>query len=274
MSRLAGSAALLALVAAVAAPAARPGFPTAYAAQGGAGLTSPDGTLRFVAERASLETTQLVARTVRGGTTTMSRALDGSFGIPMLRNGLPALGMFRDGSRFVLQSTQRAPTTTLQIIRTADLAVDRTIELDGAFSFDALSPDGKKLYLIQYQSADDVERYVVRLYDLAGGALVAGRVADATQKSWVMRGFVATRTESRDGRWVYTLYANPAGFPFVHALDTVNGTARCVGFAWKGQQAPLMGYRLAVKGGKLLVQRPGGSVYRSIDRTTYSVRAP
>lgn len=274
MPRLARSAALLALVAAVAAPAARPGFPTASAAQGGAGVTSPDGTLRFVAEQAPLGTTKVVARTVRGGATTMSRALEGAFGIPTLRAGLPPLGMFRDGSRFVLQSTQRAPTTTFQIVRTADLSVDRTIALDGAFTFDALSPDGTKLYLIQYQSASDLERYVVRLYDLAGGALVAGRVADATQKSWVMRGFVATRTETRDGRWVYTLYANPAGFPFVHALDTVNGTARCVGFAWKGRQGPLTAYRLAVEGGKLLVQRPGGSVYRSIDRTTYSVRVP
>jgi len=34
-----------------------------------------------------------------------------------------------------------------------------------------------------------------------------------------------TRTTSVDGRWVFTLYQNPGGYPFVHALDTVH--ARC-----------------------------------------------
>ena len=46
-----------------------------------------------------------------------------------------------------------------------------------------------------------------------------------------MQGFPAKRTASKDGRWVYTMYANPNGYPFVHALDTVNGVAHCVGFA-------------------------------------------
>jgi hypothetical protein len=70
---------------------------------------------------------------------------------------------------------------------------------------------------------------------------------------------------------VYTLYTNPGGFPFVHALDTVNGVAHCVGFAWRGGQDALMSYRLAVRGRRLLVLRPSGTAYRAIDRTTWAV---
>jgi hypothetical protein len=57
----------------------------------------------------------------------------------------------------------------------------------------------------------------------------------------------------------------------VHALDTVRGVAHCVGFAWQGNQDELLGYRLRVEGNRLLVLRPAGSVYRSIDRTSWKV---
>jgi MYXO-CTERM domain-containing protein len=33
---------------------------------------------------------------------------------------------------------------------------------------------------------------------------------------------------SADGRWAYTLYANPEGEPFIHALDTERRTAACI----------------------------------------------
>ena len=41
-----------------------------------------------------------------------------------------------------------------------------TIRLEGHFSFDALSPDGRTMYLIEYLSEHDVTRYAVRAYDL------------------------------------------------------------------------------------------------------------
>ena len=50
-----------------------------------------------------------------------------------------------------------------------------------------------------------------------------GRIADKTQKGWVMQGWPTARATTADGRWVYTLYSNPGGYPFVHALDTVRG---------------------------------------------------
>jgi len=43
-----------------------------------------------------------------------------------------------------------------------------------------------------------------------------------------MVGYAMTRTTSADGRWVYTLYQEPSGESFVHALDTVGAAAYCI----------------------------------------------
>jgi hypothetical protein len=258
-------AALAALTLAGAALAA---YPTTYAAQGGRGVLAPDGAVRFVATAAGAGT-RLAAVDV-GESSPLSRVtVRGSFGIPTL--GDVGLGMFRDGKTLVLQSTPRPASTTFLLVRTADLSTAGTITLAGTWAFDALSPDGSRLYLIRSRSASDLEHYVVRAYDLAAGRLLPGRIADKTQRTWVMQGFAITRAETPDGRWVYTLYSNPSGFPFVHALDTVRGVAHCVGFAWRGEQGPLWGYHLAIRGGKLLVRDAGGAVYRAIDRTTWAV---
>ena len=83
----------------------------------------------------------------------------------------------------------------------------------------------------------------------AAGAVVAAMAgpasahvevsADKAQAGWVMEGSPMTRATSADGRWVYTLYSRPGGYPFVHALDTVNGVAHCIGLPWRGDQAPM-----------------------------------
>ena len=65
-----------------------------------------------------------------------------------------------------------------------------------------------------------------------------------------MEGFATTRTTSGDGRWVYTLFMRPGGYPFVHALDTVRGVAHCIGLPWTASnQAPLMGMRMTLADG-------------------------
>ena len=72
-------------------------------------------------------------------------------------------------------------------MRTRNLAVRDSIRLKGAFAYDALSPEGTTLYLIQHSSADDLQHYVVRAYDLAAHRLLPGRIADKTQQGWVRR---------------------------------------------------------------------------------------
>jgi hypothetical protein len=261
--------AVLAALAAV--PVALAAYPSPFAAQGGEGVLSKDGSLRFVAVGNGADT---VVKAIRraDGSTVMSQALTGSYGVPMLTQNGPGGGLFRDGSTFVLQSTGYKPVTTFQLMGARDLGARDTIRLKGTFAFDALSPDSSKLYLIQHTSVDDITHYVVRAYDLGEHTLMAGKIADKSQKGWVMQGFPTARASTGDGRWVYTLYSNPGGYPFVHALDTVRGVAHCVGIQWNSvDQGPLFGFRLAVEGKKLMVKTGSGGVYRVIDRRTWRV---
>lgn len=252
-------------------PVALAAYPTPFAQQGGTGVLSRDGSMRYVAFASGGDTS--IRAIARGdGTVARSQTISGSFGVPMLTYKGPGGGMFRDGSTIVLQSIGYKADTTFQLVRTTDLAVQGTIALKGTFAFDALSPDGSKLYLIQHTSSDDLQHYVVRAYDLREGALLPGKIADKTQKGWVMQGFPAARATSADGRWVYTLYWNPNGFPFVHALDTVAGVAHCVGIASPlGGSGTILDYTMRVKGGKLMIRERDGTLYRVIDRTTWRV---
>jgi DNA-binding beta-propeller fold protein YncE len=253
----------------VVAPGALAAYPGTYAQQGSDGVLDPDLSSRYVASNSGGDTLVQVFST-RDGTRMRSQTLSGQFGVPTLIPSNIGLGMFHDGSAFVLQSIANQASTSFAVLRTSDLSVGQMITLPGSFAFDALSPDGTRLYLIEHKSSD-YQHYIVRAYDLAAQQLLPGRIADKAQKSWVMQGFPTSRVETPSGRWVYTLYSNPGGFPFVHALDTVNGVAHCVGLGWKGSQDPLFNYQLKLKGNKLLVLRNDATVYRVIDRTTWAV---
>jgi hypothetical protein len=249
-------------------PAARAVAPSFIALQGGEGLASADGTIHYVAQNAPEATTTL--QIVRRSGVVASRTIDGAFGVPELA-GVHAEGLFRDGSAFVVQNIGFKSRTEFRIVDTTDLSVRDSVSLDGTFSYDALSPNGKVLYLVQYTSENDISHYVVRAYDLASHTLRPGRIADKAQRGWVMQGFAVTRTSSKNGRWVYTMYANPGGgYPFVHALDTVAGTAHCVGFASPGDDNVFNG-KLVLRAGKLQVRTESGALWRVIDVRTWRV---
>ena len=269
---------LIVLGALGAVPVASAAYPAPYAAQGGKGVLSNDGSLRFVAIGAG-ESTLVRASKASDGSTAMSQTIPGSFGVPMITQVGPAGGMFRDGSTFVLQSIGLNTSTQFVLLRTQDLSTRDQISLKGTFGFDALSPDGSKLYLIQHSSTQDIQHYVVRAYDLNAHKLLPGRIADRTQKSWVMQGWAVSRATSANGRWVYTLYANPGGYPFIHALDTVKGVAHCVGLPWPSydsSQNSVFNFSLALdlQGKTLTVKRQGGSSYRLVNTANWHVSKP
>jgi hypothetical protein len=266
---------LVMLAALVLVPVAFAAAPSPYAVQGGQGVSSWDGALRYVAQKGPGKQTTLQIVRDRDAVVLKSQAIDGVWGVPHVSTSI-ADGIFRDGSAFVLQPIDYAPQTELRIVNTNDLSIRDTISLKGTFAYDALSPDGKTIYLIEHNSTEDLTHYVVRAYDLQTHTLRPGKIADRAQKGWVMQGFPATRTATKNGRWVYTLYMNPNNYPFVHALDTVNGVAHCVGFAWprSGEQGQLFNYSLKVKGSKLQVRDNVGDLYRVIDLKTWKVRKP
>ena len=98
---------------------------------------------------------------------------------------------------------------------------------DGTFNFDALSTDGKLLYLSQ--AADATGRPVdkIRAYDIVRGALNPDPVVDKTGGSEAMSGTTVARTRSQDGSGVYTVYEGPE-HPFVHALLTDMQISVCI----------------------------------------------
>jgi hypothetical protein len=220
-----GVAALIALVSARGAAADGPMFVT----QNGTGVAH--GSLRYVAVSTFQgQNTDLVETSTRDGSVGPALRLSGSWGLPYTPAG--AEGLSRDGKTLVLGGAGLGLTspTRFLVVNPRQMQVVRTISLDGYFSYDAMSPDASRLYLIQYThgTSQDTTHYVVRAYDMRSQRLLPGRIADRAEHEKSMAGYAMTRTTSADGRWVYTLYQKPSGEPFVHALDTVHGVAHCI----------------------------------------------
>jgi hypothetical protein len=198
-----------------------------------------------------------------------SLSVPGTWGIPRIDAGA---SISFDGKTLVLAPTQlSAYASSFKIVDTSSMRVRRTVRLRGNYAFDALSPNAGTLFLVKY-SGQDTSRYVVKALNLRTGKLLPGRIADKTQDSWVMHGMPVTRISSATGRWVYTLYANPGGYGFVHVLDTVRRTAHCVGIPWKGDSNKQWEMRLALRNdGKLGVNWQNGDAYVAIDLNDWKV---
>jgi len=264
--------ALCVLGALAAAPAAAGDGPM-FVTQGGTGVMS--GTTRYIpVTNYASDSTQLLAISTKDGTEMNQLPLVGSWGLPSTPAG--AQGLSLDGKKLVLADTNagQASPSMFMVVNPKTMRIAKRITLKGYFSFDAMSPDGSKLYFIQYVKSGtntlDLQHYVVRGYDVKTNRLLPGRIADRTQKSWVMQGSPVTRTTSGDGRWVYTLYSNPAGYPFIHALDTVRGVAHCVGLPMTNQNG-IYNIVLALHGKTLSVHWRSGRPFVNVETTTWRV---
>jgi hypothetical protein len=147
------------------------------------------------------------------------------------------------------------------------------VKLHGDFSFDAISPQGRWMYLIQYTSPTDPTRYRVRAYDIREGRMLARPVLDPTAPGEKMRGAPLSRTSSADGRWAYTLYDGAGGTPFIHALDTSHRTARCIDLATLAGRKDLWLLRLRMSGGAVTVQGRHRALL-VVDPQTFEVGSP
>ncbi|MEP6812945.1 MAG: hypothetical protein ABI990_08150 [Actinomycetota bacterium] len=252
-----------------AAPAAGAGGPPQYAAQGGMGITTSKGD-RYVALRLPGGTTML-AFVSSDGSVWNGPIFRGDWGIPMITYR-DAGGLSLDGHTLVLQSAVTGPTTSFIVLDTRRYRVKRRFTLRGSYSFDAWSPDASRLYLIDRVDTTNLSRYIVKAYDLTTNRLLPGRIADRTQKGWVMQGDAATRTTSVDGRWAYTLYMNQGGTPFIHALDTVRGVAHCIGIPWKSvDQSGLQNVVLTLHGDRLAVHWRSGRQWLDVNTASWRV---
>jgi hypothetical protein len=192
------------------------------------GVRALDGTRRYQARPRGNKT--LVTAASRSGRALARTVLAGRFDVPVVAYDGSSSGLSANGGTLVLirpRVTFPQRSTALMILAARTLRPRRIVRLRGDFSFDALSPNGDWIYLIQYISPQDPTRYRVRELNARTGRLQRRDIVDPRDRGETMRGHPITRASSPDGRWAYTLY-DGVGHPFVHALDTALGKARCI----------------------------------------------
>jgi hypothetical protein len=259
-----------------AAPAAADGLPLPVE-DSPSGVRTLDGATRFLSIALAGRTAVLAQATADGAIT--GRAdLRGRFTIPLVAYDSSAAGISGDGRTLVLihprSGFPRRETTFAVMSVKPRLRLRRIVRLHGDFSYDALSPDGSALFLINYISPRDPTRYRVRVYDLARGRLDPAPVVDPREAPGDMSGFAVTRVAGPGGRWAYTLYARPDGTPFIHALDTRDRKAVCIdldGSAFAGADPSTLRVLPAAGGAHLDVRR-NGALLATVDTATFRVR--
>jgi len=260
----------------VAASAHADGLPVLGIDVGAKGVVAPGTYHRFVTALVGRDT--LVARVDRrSGRVRSSRILRGPLTIPAVAYDGSAAGLSARGSSLVLIAPRdRFPRarTGFAIVDTRELRIRKRIVLQGDFSFDARSPDGRWLYLIRYTAPANPLRYEVRALDLTTGRLLPRPIVDPREPDEAMSGRPLTRATSRDGRWAYTLYEG-ARHPFVHALDTVDQSARCIDLDWLHGRKDLWAMRFALSSdGNQLGVRSAKVTVAIIDTRTFVARRP
>jgi hypothetical protein len=260
--------AALALAVAAAEVAAAGGGPSPGVTAGWKGVAAPDGAKRYVALPARTDT---VVAEISTSTGTVRRwgVVRGSFGIPLVALDGTTESLLRDGRTLVLASASGASRFLLYDVKR--LRIRERIALRGRFSYDAISPSRRLLYLIEHLGQrPDTLRYRVRAYDLRAQRLLGAPVKDKRNAHSEMRGMPYTRATSRDGVWVYTLYGG-GEHSFVHALNTEKRQAICIGLPWGGKTRQLWELRMATRGDTLLVRRKSGALAATIDLDRFRV---
>jgi hypothetical protein len=119
----------------------------------------------------------------------------------------------------------------------------RKVALPRGFTVDALSPNGRWLYLIQHK---DGLQYAVRRLDLRTGVLSPNALVEKGDEEQ-MAGTPAGAIQSPDAAWQLTLYVNTAKrMSFVHALALGQSYTVCLDLPGQGSAAQLRNYSLAL----------------------------
>lgn len=251
--------------------AAGDGGPGPGVAFGWAGITH--GNMRYVTVAGPRWTTvEAIQRD--GGKVWGTLTVKGMWGIPLVSYDGTTGGLMPDGRTLLLGDANAGPYLRSQsgfmFVDVKRMRQLRAFWLKGDLSYDALSPDGHYLYLIEHTTAKDLTQYRVRAYDLRARRLLPKIVADRRSWDTTMSGTAITRL-STDG-WAYTLYGGSSSLPFIHALDTRHVSAVCINMPWKSQPDDIWRYRLRMDGdGYLVVRGPRGRALVTIDRHSFRV---
>jgi len=220
----------------------RPGQPDLHAIDAGSnedvmtlpfGAPDPDwGRIVTVNPRAGR--TQVRQVDISSGATGPALDVAGEWRLPTVGSDPLPVGRSANGSTVVLVPAAEAAYGTESTSRflvldegpQLRLEVRRTIQLTGAFEFDALSPDGSILYVVQHVDSGPGGRYQVRSIQLPTGTMDDTPITDKRFPSEPMAGVPITQIRAANG-WVMTLYRGPE-HPFIHLLSSAEKWAVCI----------------------------------------------
>ena len=251
------------------------GAPIAYTY--GEGVVSSDGSSRFVTIDAEDKT--LVMRIdTDGGEVADWGYTDAGFTVPAVALDGSASGISADGETLALidpKETYAQKTTQFQLYEAKHLRRGpKELSLEGDFAFDALSPDGETLYLIEYTDPRDPGEYQVRSYDIPTGKLDPDPILDSEEEPGEMRGFPQTRATSADGGWEYTLY-DGGEHPFIHALDVVDAKTVCIDLDMiQARQTYGATLEMSADGSAIELTDRKGTLRALVDTETHEAREP
>jgi hypothetical protein len=240
---------------------------------GSPGVVSHDGKVRYLALRAG-SGTLVEAVTTRGGVVRHSRFLKGVLGVPLVAYDGSTGGLSRNGRRLVVYApASGGAKTRFVVLDPRTLRVRSRFALNGDFGFDALSPNGSVMYLIQMKGGPNGSGldYDVRALDVGTGGLYPGSIVDRREPDEKMTGIPMTRVGSADASWAYTLYSRSGGGAFVHALHTTAREAFCIDVKLGIGDDELSHVRMRVTESALLLRLRGKTI-ATIDTHTFEVK--
>jgi len=166
-----------------------------------------------------------------GGRAGGSQQIQGLWRLPTIGLEPLPVGLSADRSTIALvedgrPGTYDAAQTRFAILRGSLDRPARIVTLPGAFDFDALSPDGSTLYVVEHLPARPVAHYQVRAMETSTGRLKDGVVVDKLGNGEAMAGSAVAQAQRADGM-VFTLYRGPDHM-FIHALQSAQGWAVCI----------------------------------------------
>jgi len=234
------------------------------------GVLTRTGAVKYVAMGARGGGTVVRAIRVADRNVLRSHVIPGRYGLAVVSLDGSRGGLSADGKTLVLASVDRSEARSrFAVVATGTLAVRKVITLRGLYSYDAISPTGSIVYLIEYKPS---EAYNVRALDVAGGRLFDAIVVDKREAGEPMEGYPVTRATTGDGSWAFTLYGRHLDPAFVHALGTKDRVAVCIDLPWIVSRTALMHVRMAMSGTDLVLRDRAGRVAVVDTANGYKVR--
>lgn len=172
---------------------------------------------------------------VQPGFDGIATKIAGAWRLPTIGSDPVPVGVSANGQTIVLVEADGSPgasPTRFAVLTRGVSDPARIVELRGRFDYDALSPDGKTLYVVEHLDTITGGRYQVRAVDVARGSLRDGIVVDKTKVDEPMAGYPLAQVRRPDGL-ALTLYRGRE-HPFIHALNTAEGWAVCLDLPGNG----------------------------------------